>query len=170
MRAANKNQGASVAERKSKNNGKSESRAGPLRAAQYLRMSTEHQQYSTENQADAIAQYADMDGMAGPTQQDAIAFHRRGNLGPTLPLGVVAEGAAHDQHVLGIADLGQQTAEMLGLDHADEFPAIERVRPAAVDGPRQADISDSPMHDALEGMGARDESLAGALGHICPRV
>jgi hypothetical protein len=45
MLAANKNQGASVAERKSKNNGKSESRDGPLRAAQYLRMSTEHQQY-----------------------------------------------------------------------------------------------------------------------------
>ena len=63
MRAANKNQGASVAERKSKNNGKSESRAGPLRAAQYLRMSTEHQQYSTENQADAIAQYAERHGL-----------------------------------------------------------------------------------------------------------
>jgi hypothetical protein len=28
------------------------------RAAQYVRMSTEHQRYSTENQADAIAQYA----------------------------------------------------------------------------------------------------------------
>jgi hypothetical protein len=32
---------------------------GPLvRAAQYVRMSTEHQKYSTENQADIIAQYA----------------------------------------------------------------------------------------------------------------
>jgi len=30
----------------------------PVRAAQYVRMSTEHQQYSTENQADAIRQYA----------------------------------------------------------------------------------------------------------------
>ena len=28
------------------------------RMAQYVRMSTEHQQYSTENQSDAIAQYA----------------------------------------------------------------------------------------------------------------
>ena len=26
----------------------------PIRAAQYVRMSTEHQQYSTENQADVI--------------------------------------------------------------------------------------------------------------------
>ena len=26
----------------------------PVRAAQYVRMSTEHQQYSTENQADLI--------------------------------------------------------------------------------------------------------------------
>lgn len=31
----------------------------PIRAAQYLRMSTEHQQYSTENQADAIQEYAE---------------------------------------------------------------------------------------------------------------
>jgi len=32
------------------------------RAAQYVRMSTEHQQYSTENQADAIRQYAETHG------------------------------------------------------------------------------------------------------------
>ena len=30
----------------------------PRRAAQYVRMSTEHQQYSTENQADRILEYA----------------------------------------------------------------------------------------------------------------
>ncbi len=29
-----------------------------IRAAQYVRMSTEHQQYSTENQADVIREYA----------------------------------------------------------------------------------------------------------------
>src|SRR3954463_7406127 len=29
-----------------------------IRAAQYIRMSTEHQQYSTENQADVIRDYA----------------------------------------------------------------------------------------------------------------
>lgn len=33
-----------------------------VRAAQYVRMSTEHQKYSTENQADAIAQYAERRG------------------------------------------------------------------------------------------------------------
>jgi DNA invertase Pin-like site-specific DNA recombinase len=40
------------------------SSAGPprIRVAQYVRMSTEHQQYSTENQADAIRQYADDHG------------------------------------------------------------------------------------------------------------
>jgi DNA invertase Pin-like site-specific DNA recombinase len=32
--------------------------AGTLRAAQYVRMSTEHQQYSTENQADAMTRFA----------------------------------------------------------------------------------------------------------------
>ncbi len=35
----------------------------PVRAAQYVRMSTEHQQYSTENQAKAIAKYAEQHGM-----------------------------------------------------------------------------------------------------------
>src|SRR6478672_8066005 len=36
---------------------------GLLRAAEYVRMSTEHQQYSTENQRDAIRQYAKSRGM-----------------------------------------------------------------------------------------------------------
>jgi DNA invertase Pin-like site-specific DNA recombinase len=35
----------------------------PVRAAQYVRMSTDHQRYSTENQAEAIQQYADAHGM-----------------------------------------------------------------------------------------------------------
>lgn len=34
-----------------------------IRAAQYVRMSTEHQQYSTENQAEAIRQYAERRGI-----------------------------------------------------------------------------------------------------------
>jgi DNA invertase Pin-like site-specific DNA recombinase len=35
----------------------------PRQVAQYLRMSTEHQQYSTENQAEAIASYAERHGL-----------------------------------------------------------------------------------------------------------
>lgn len=35
-----------------------------VRAAQYVRMSTEHQKYSTENQSEAIAQYADQRGIS----------------------------------------------------------------------------------------------------------
>lgn len=35
---------------------------GPIRAAQYLRMSSENQRYSTENQQNAIAEYADQHG------------------------------------------------------------------------------------------------------------
>ena len=34
----------------------------PIRAAQYIRMSTEHQQYSTENQSDMIKEYAQQRG------------------------------------------------------------------------------------------------------------
>jgi DNA invertase Pin-like site-specific DNA recombinase len=35
----------------------------PSRAAEYVRMSTEHQKYSTENQAEAIRRYADQRGI-----------------------------------------------------------------------------------------------------------
>ena len=41
----------------------SNSSAPSIRAAQYVRMSTEHQKYSTENQADIIAVYAAARGM-----------------------------------------------------------------------------------------------------------
>ena len=34
----------------------------PVRAAQYIRMSTEHQQYSTENQSDVVREYAEARG------------------------------------------------------------------------------------------------------------
>jgi DNA invertase Pin-like site-specific DNA recombinase len=37
--------------------------SGPIRAAEYVRMSTEHQQYSTENQHAAIQRYADERGL-----------------------------------------------------------------------------------------------------------
>jgi DNA invertase Pin-like site-specific DNA recombinase len=36
---------------------------GQIAAAQYVRMSTEHQQYSTENQGDAILRYASAHAM-----------------------------------------------------------------------------------------------------------
>ena len=39
----------------------------PFRAAQYVRMSTEHQQYSTNNQADQILEYASADGWSAIT-------------------------------------------------------------------------------------------------------
>ena len=34
-----------------------------IRAAEYVRMSTDHQKYSTENQADRIRKYADQHGL-----------------------------------------------------------------------------------------------------------
>jgi DNA invertase Pin-like site-specific DNA recombinase len=37
--------------------------SGQVRAAQYVRMSTEQQKYSIDNQADAISRYADHRGM-----------------------------------------------------------------------------------------------------------
>ena len=43
--------------------GNEKTSARRVRAAEYVRMSTEHQQYSTENQADAIRQCAERRGM-----------------------------------------------------------------------------------------------------------
>ena len=40
----------------------------PLRAAQYVRMSTDHQQYSTENQAEKIREYAERHGLRDRSQ------------------------------------------------------------------------------------------------------
>lgn len=42
---------------------KAETPVGLIRAAQYVRMSTEHQKYSTENQAEAIQRYAESRGL-----------------------------------------------------------------------------------------------------------
>jgi DNA invertase Pin-like site-specific DNA recombinase len=57
----------------------------PIPAAQYLRMSTEHQQYSLGNQSIAIAEYADRHGFAVvQTYRDAgksgISLKRRNGL------------------------------------------------------------------------------------------
>jgi DNA invertase Pin-like site-specific DNA recombinase len=41
----------------------SNSANGPIRAAEYVRMSTDHQRYSTKNQADAIRRYAQQRGI-----------------------------------------------------------------------------------------------------------
>ena len=56
-----------------------------IRAAQYVRMSTEHQQYSTENQADVLREYAAKRGM------DAFRFD---NLDYFLGMAEHAEVAA----------------------------------------------------------------------------
>ena len=37
-----------------------------IRAVQYVRMSTEHQKYSTENQSDIIAEYAERNDASYP--------------------------------------------------------------------------------------------------------
>src|SRR5579885_1574661 len=56
---------AGVASAKARLSNASANATGPAlgRAAQYVRMSTEHQRYSTENQADAIRQYAERRGL-----------------------------------------------------------------------------------------------------------
>ncbi|QDJ10221.1 site-specific DNA recombinase [Roseomonas mucosa] len=49
--------------RRDYDNDRSEQPERPLRAAEYVRMSTDHQKYSTENQSDAIKHYAEARGI-----------------------------------------------------------------------------------------------------------
>jgi DNA invertase Pin-like site-specific DNA recombinase len=53
--------------------------AGHVPAAMYVRMSTEHQQYSTENQADTIRKYAEQHGF-----EIVATFADEGKSGLTL--------------------------------------------------------------------------------------
>lgn len=52
--------------------------AQPRRAAQYVRMSTEHQRYSTENQSDAIARYAEQRGITASDAGLAVDLRHEG--------------------------------------------------------------------------------------------
>jgi DNA invertase Pin-like site-specific DNA recombinase len=52
-----------VKQEQEKNDSEDQAQAPLFRAAQYVRMSTEHQQYSTENQADKIREYASRRGI-----------------------------------------------------------------------------------------------------------
>src|SRR5580658_720448 len=63
----------------------SDSPAGIGRAAEYVRMSTEHQQYSTENQRDAIRRYAEERGLVivrtfADAGKSGLGIHGRGGL------------------------------------------------------------------------------------------
>ncbi len=63
---------------------------GPIPAAQYVRMSTEHQRYSTENQSDAILQFVSV------TQQ----FNTTSSMG-RLTLNVLLSFAEFEREVTG---------------------------------------------------------------------
>ena len=70
--------------------------SGPVRAVEYVRMSTEHQQYSTENQHAAIQRYADEHGLLivrtfTDAGKSGVGIHGRDALKELL--GIVNSGA-----------------------------------------------------------------------------
>ncbi|MFY0312932.1 recombinase family protein [Leisingera sp. D0M16] len=72
-------------------------------AAQYVRMSTEHQRYSTENQSDAIARYADERGyQIVRTYSDAgkSGLRIEGRTGLTRLIEDIEAGQANSRTVL----------------------------------------------------------------------
>src|SRR5579872_528607 len=83
---------------------------GPrIRAAEYVRMSTEHQKYSTENQSDAIRRYAEQRGMEiVRTYADAgrSGLNIEGRVALQQLLGDVRSGAA-DFSVILVYDISR---------------------------------------------------------------
>lgn len=81
----------------------------PIPAAQYLRMSTEHQQYSIQNQARVIQQYALQNGFevlqsyADPGKSGLLLKHRKGLV--QLLKDVV--GGAHAYNVILVYDVSR---------------------------------------------------------------
>ena len=73
----------------------------PLRAAQYVRMSTEHQQYSTANQSDAIAAYATLHQME---IVQTYADHGRSGVSLVGRLGLqtLLDDVARGQHTFSV--------------------------------------------------------------------
>ncbi|MGH7295033.1 MAG: recombinase family protein, partial [Polyangiaceae bacterium] len=72
----------------------------PIRVAQYVRMSTEHQQYSTENQGDVIAEYARKRGM-----EIVRTFADEGKSGLRI------EGRKELQHLMAVVQSGKADFE-----------------------------------------------------------
>ncbi len=77
--------------------------AGPARVAQYVRMSTEHQQYSTENQMDTVRRYAEARRMEivrtySDEARSGLNIEGRGSLRELL--NDVESGRADYSHVL----------------------------------------------------------------------
>lgn len=74
-----------------------------LRAAEYVRMSTEHQKYSTDNQASAIRKYAEQRGyeiVCTYADEGKSGLNIGGRLGLQKLLKDVAEGAAEFEALL----------------------------------------------------------------------
>jgi len=77
----------------------------PIPAAQYLRMSTEHQQYSLENQSTAIQEYAESHSFEvvrtySDTAKSGLVLRRRTGLQQLLQ--DVVSGASSYRAILGL--------------------------------------------------------------------
>ena len=103
----------------------------PNSAAAYVRMSTEHQQYSTENQADVIREYAAKRGY----------FLREGKLISRRQVPLVMDSLhsvdvdeEHDVAIVGVNDdhaaIAENVAIALQLRHAKCPEATRSTRPS----------------------------------------
>jgi hypothetical protein len=88
----------------------------------------------------------DMHRVAGLAQQHSIALGRLRHQGPTLPLGMVAEGGRHAAQVVGIhRDFRQIAAEACALDGQKQAPAVKFIRPSRTGVPGLTDVVVCPV-------------------------
>ena len=129
-------------------------------AAQYLRMSTDHQQYSLDNQADAIAQYASLHGfMIVRTYSDAarsgLSLRRRDGLKQLLADVVASQTAFQAILVYDISRWGR----FQDLDEAAHYEYLCKSSGVPVHYCAESFVNDKSMSDLV--MKALKRTMAG---------
>jgi DNA invertase Pin-like site-specific DNA recombinase len=129
-------------------------------AAQYLRMSTDHQQYSLDNQADAIAQYASLHGFAiVQTYSDAarsgLSLRRRDGLKQLLADVVASQAPFRAILVYDISRWGR----FQDLDEAAHYEYLCKSSGVPVHYCAESFVNDKSMPDLI--MKALKRTMAG---------
>lgn len=124
------------------------------RAAQYVRMSTEHQQYSTANQRDAIARYADERGLEvvrtyADEGRSGLTLHGREGLSELL--GDIVGGRADFAHLL-VYDVSRW-GRFQDIDESAYYEFLCRREGVKIEYCAEPFINDgSPMASVIKGM------------------
>ncbi len=129
-------------------------------AAQYLRMSTDHQQYSLDNQADAIAQYASLHGFAiiktySDAARSGLSLRKRDGLKQLIADVVASQASFRAILVYDISRWGR----FQDLDEAAHYEYLCKSSGVPVHYCAESFVNDKSMPDLI--MKALKRTMAG---------